>query len=84
VVSDKHVEVSVACTIAATLWVLSVVLMAVSWFWETDSLARLSLLICGAAVTATIRVYFIGLGRRMKAMLIVAATEGPGSVTSLR
>jgi hypothetical protein len=52
---------------------------------KSIDLGMLSLLVCGAAVTMTIRVYFITLGRKIKAALIVAATEGAEStVRSLR
>lgn len=86
-VSDRGIKVECSVTAAAAwvLWSLSTGLCLVAWGTKSIDLGMLSLLVCGAAVTMTIRVYFITLGRKIKAALIVAATEGAEStVRSLR
>jgi hypothetical protein len=81
---DRRVEVSLGNLAAYGAWALAVALLAVAWITDGQLLGMTAVMVGMVAVTATVRTYFVGLGRRMKAMLIVAATEGPGSVTSMR
>lgn len=71
-------EISAGIVVAYLLWVLTVGLCIAAWVADDINVGRLSLLLCGAAVTATIRTYFVTQSERIKAALIVAATEQPG------
>lgn len=90
--SDRHVDVSVSCAVAYGLWALAVMLMGVSWFLPgellQEDLARLALLVGMVAAVGTVRTYFVALGWRIKAALIVAAEDEQAatipSVTPLR
>jgi hypothetical protein len=62
--------------VAYGFWVAAIVMCVLACAVNSPSLGRLSLLSTGVAATATIRSYFITLAVRIKAALIVAATEG--------
>lgn len=74
---DREVSVSAGCVAAYLLWALSLTLCMIAWFVDSMDVGRFSLIVCGGAVTATIRTYFVAQHYRIKAALIVAATEPP-------
>lgn len=83
VVRDRHVDLSLSCLVAYGLWLLSVGLVITSLIVESVEIGRVSLILCGAAITATVRTYCIVLGRRIEAALIVAC-ETPQEVVPMR
>lgn len=70
-------EISAGTVVAYLLWALSATLCAVAWAVGDINVGRLSILLCGAAATATVRTYFVAQSERIKAALIVAVTERP-------
>lgn len=64
-VTDR--AVSVGCVVAYTLWAVSSFLLVTGvLIWDdraSDHLVRFSLWVMGAAVTATVRVYFVAQNR---------------------
>lgn len=79
---DRSFNVSVGCVVAYGLWSACLTLWCVSWITHLAPLGQLSLIICGMAVVATIRTYFIGFHERMKTAL--AVTREAGSVKPIR
>lgn len=70
-------EISAGAVVAYLLWALSLTLCAVAWVVGDLDVGRLSIILCGAAATATVRTYFVAQSDRIRAALIVAATEHP-------
>lgn len=62
----RDMKISAGCAVAWGLWAVSVVTFAVAWPLGIEGLSRLSLMLCGAAVTATIRTYFVNQNRMMR------------------
>lgn len=84
-------EVSAGAVVAYLLWGLTVVLCVGAWVLGDINVGRLSILTCGAAVTATVRTYFVDQAQRIKLALMVTATvregepaRGRGTVRPLR
>lgn len=67
-------DISVSCVVAYGLWVLSFALCALAWALNDINVGRLSLIICGASITATVRTYFVTLSRRMRDAQVVTST----------
>lgn len=68
-------EIRAGTVIAYLLWALSVTLFAVAWIVGDINVGRLSIIVCGAAATATVRTYFVAQSERIRAALIVAMTD---------
>lgn len=66
---------SVGCAVATALWVLSGVILIFSVaVWDGPlalHLGRFSIILCGAAVTATVRNYFVTTNRVIRSVLAV-------------
>lgn len=78
--TDKKISaVSVA---AGTAWALSLGLWGLAWIISSDDIGRLSLIVCGVAVTATIRSYLVTQDERIRTALAVTSVVRD-SVTSL-
>lgn len=72
-------EISAGTVVAYLLWALTFTLCIAAWVMGDINVGRLSIITCGAAVTATVRTYFVIQSERIRAALIVAATERPES-----
>lgn len=59
----KDREISAGCAIAYSTWVLGVVLLVAMWVTEDRRIGVTGLAVVGIAMTATIRTYFVELGR---------------------
>lgn len=70
----KDFQISVSCVAAYVLWAASLIVWGIGWVTHIDDVGRLSLIICGAAVTAQIRSYIIDQHRRFRNMLAVTAS----------
>lgn len=80
---DRNISAS---TVAAyALWALSLTLCVVACAVGNIDVGRLSIIVCGAAVTATIRTYFIALSLRIQsAMTVTSAVRDGSQVRPLR
>lgn len=79
---DKQVGMS--CVIATALWVLSLAVWGVAWAFDHEHLGRLSIIICGAAATTTVRCYFIEQYAKFKAAMVVTRAVQSEQIRSLR
>jgi hypothetical protein len=72
-VMDRRVRVNVSatCATAYVLWAGAVGLWLASWVDHSPTIGRLSLIVCGAAVTATVRSYCVELSQRIRNALAV-------------
>lgn len=78
-------EISAGAVVAYLLWTLSLVLCGVAWLADDLDIGRLSLIVCGAAVTATVRTYFVCQGERIRsALTVTSVVRGDASVRPLR
>src|SRR4051794_40924990 len=59
-------EVSAGCVVAWLLWGGTVLVFVVGWVVDVAPLRTSAMLVCGAAVTATIRTYFVNQNRMMR------------------
>lgn len=64
------------------LWALSVVAWGVSWLLDLPDLGRLSLILCGAAVTVTIKGMFV-CQRQYIRNVVNAAPSARGALSPL-
>lgn len=82
----KDTQISAACAIGWSLWVASFAIWGLSWLLGLAEIRALSLIVCGAAVTATVRSYFIDQHYRFKTALAVTASfrDEDAQVHSLR
>lgn len=71
---ERHI--SARCLMSSGLWALCVVAWAVSWMVEQPDLGRLSLILCGAAVTVTVKGMFIAQRRYIKSVAAVTSVVG--------
>lgn len=73
--------------VAWLLWTLAAVLLLVSWIlWEGDAarhLGKTALFVGAAAVTATVRCYFVCTNRMVRSVLAVRDSE-PSDLRSIR
>lgn len=78
-------DIRAGTVVAYLLWALSLTLCGVAWAVGSLDIGRLSIILCGAAATATVRTYFVAQAERIKAALAVTAiARESGSVRSLR
>lgn len=77
-------EIGLRCLITYGLWVLTVLTWFTSWLADLDDLGRLSLIICGAAATTSIKGMFIEQHRRMKDAIAVTSVVVPFDVSRPR
>lgn len=76
-------QISAACVAAYGLWVGALGLWITSYLSDDPGLGNLSLMVTGAAVTATIRSYFIDQSKRIKTALAAAQALGDSPVRPL-
>lgn len=78
-------EISAGVVVAYLLWTLSFTLCVVAWVADNLDIGRLSILLCGAAATATVRTYFVRQAERIRsALAITSVVRGDDSVRPLR
>lgn len=75
-------KVSAGCVIAYALWAIALAVWGMAWVLHVRPLGDLSIIVSGAAATATVRTYFVGHLQRMKTAM--AVTSVVGEVTPLR
>lgn len=79
---------SLGCVVAYTLWTISGLLMLTSWLiWDdhlAEHLGRTGLIVCGAAVTATVRSYLVRQGRLLRAAYEMGREDRRGEVHAVR
>jgi hypothetical protein len=84
---DREIHTNTTSLLATALWILSVLAWGISWLFDQRYIAVLSLLICGAAGTVTVRAFFIAQTEQIRTALIVTGrdqSEGGGDVLRLR
>jgi len=82
--AEKEIRTSATCVAAMSLWLTSILLWAVSWAMDERYIAVLAILVCGGAVTATVRAYFIAQTEQLRTALLVTGREPRSDVTRLR
>jgi hypothetical protein len=83
-IAEKEIKTNATALVAASLWITSLAAWGVSWAVDVFYVSILALLICGAAVTATIRSYFIAQTEQLRNALIVTGRSSEGDVRPLR
>lgn len=63
---DRKISVSATCIVANGAWVLAFALMGLGVAIGRSDVRALALMVCGVAMTATIRTYFIVHARLMR------------------
>lgn len=72
-------EISARCVLSYALWSVCLIVWAISWALGSDDLGRLGLIVCGAAVTGSVKWMFIQQREHFKSVAAVT-----GSVRSLQ
>lgn len=67
---------SVTCATACLLWVVAVGIWLAAWRLDSPDLRTLSIMVCGGAVTATIRSYFVAWSRHLRTVMQVTGQGG--------
>lgn len=64
--NDRRISVSATCAVAYAAWVFAFALMGAGVVFDRADVRAVALMCCMVAMTATIRSYMIGLGRKLK------------------
>lgn len=75
-------EISIGNLVACTLWGACLGLWFVACLMHNEDIGRLSVIVCGGAVTATVRMFLVAQWQRIRTALIV--TDGHPPVRAMR
>lgn len=64
-------QISAGCVASWAMWGASIALAVVAAIYQSMDVGRFSLIVCGGAITVTIRTLLEGHAQRIKAALIV-------------
>jgi hypothetical protein len=81
---DRQISVGLSSITASLAWALAFILCGVAWLLGSIDVGRLSLLLCGVAVTLTVRAFLVEQTARIKSTLIASHDIGPAPVRSMR
>lgn len=65
-------DINARCLVVWGVWTLAVAIWGAAWLLGSDHLGRLSLIVCGAAVTVTVKQMFVEQRKHLRATITVA------------